>query len=497
MDIEVINVCDKVSKYDAVSDSDDSTENLPSLKERILLLHGENKRKTFSKCMVSHVHSISESEDSEAEPESVKWIPEDCKATKLTNCAEEKDINNKSDEEWDIGKFISEPVVLVEPVLTSNQVLSKTAKRRKIAEKQSPDSKNIEKEERIRLREEKRKEKELAKALKLSEKEIQKRKRPEECLKSMKIIVDHNIIFEDGSQDAFCVLDENNLKYSIEENPINLSIKWYRTVISITMENGQVVKEERDELENILVLLISNKDFVQMVYASSQKVRRNTKEEPTLLEHITNIKSLFPMMDITCAIVGLGKYIREMKENANIDIERKRVLKQVSKTASEEVATEVQLQAFVNFIFLDSMKEFGDTLFRFTKAIAEAPLKKEKQLQKGLAFSWYADADTSCPVKLEKDASGCIKLWQQQIQQFQNVGPEVAEAIVSKYPSPRHLMEAYKRCRSTKEAEILLQDIVVRRTYGPLGTQRRVGPELSYKIYLFFNSTDGNQLLQR
>ncbi|KFM64898.1 Crossover junction endonuclease EME1, partial [Stegodyphus mimosarum] len=58
-------------------------------------------------------------------------------------------------------------------------------------------------------------------------------------------------------------------------------------------------------------------------------------------------------------------------------------------------------------------------------------------------------------------------------------------------------MEAYKRCRNTKEAEILLQDIVVRRTYGPLGTQRRIGPELSYKIYLFFNSTDGNQLLQR
>ncbi|KFM64899.1 putative crossover junction endonuclease EME2, partial [Stegodyphus mimosarum] len=195
-------------------------------------------------------------------------------------------------------------------------------------------------------------------------------------MKSMKIIIDHNIMFEDGSQDIFCVLDENNLKYNIEENPINLSINWYRTVISIAMENGQVVKEERDELENILVLLISNKDFVKMVYASSQKERRNTKEEPTLLEHITNTKSLFPMMDITCAIVGLGKYIREMKENANVDIERKKVLKQVSKTSSEEVAIEVQLQAFVNFIFLDSMKEFGETLFRFTKAIAEAPHKK-------------------------------------------------------------------------------------------------------------------------
>ncbi|KFM64900.1 hypothetical protein X975_10446, partial [Stegodyphus mimosarum] len=157
MEIEVVNVCDKDSKYDAVSDSDESNENIPSLKERILLLQGESKRKTFSKCLVSRVHSISDSEDSEVEPESVKWIPEDCKATKLTICAEGKDINNKSDEEWGMGKFVNEPVVL--PVSKSNQGLSKIAKRRKIAEKQSPDSKNIEKEARIRLREEKRKEK--------------------------------------------------------------------------------------------------------------------------------------------------------------------------------------------------------------------------------------------------------------------------------------------------------------------------------------------------
>lgn len=118
-------------------------------------------------------------------------------------------------------------------------------------------------------------------------------------------------------------------------------------------------------------------------------------------------------------------------------------------------------------------------------------------MQKDLAFSWYADNDTSCPVKLGKDRSSFVKLWQQQLQQFQNVGLETAEAICAVYPSPHSLIKAYKKCASITDAERLLQDIVVRRSYGPLGTQRRIGPELSYKIHCFFTSRDGNQILQR
>lgn len=62
-------------------------------------------------------------------------------------------------------------------------------------------------------------------------------------------------------------------------------------------------------------------------------------------------------------------------------------------------------------------------------------------MQKALAFSWYAENDSHCPIKLAKDRSSFIKLWRQQIQQFQNVSQEVAEAIVSHYPSPRLLLK--------------------------------------------------------
>ncbi|GFQ90307.1 crossover junction endonuclease EME1 [Trichonephila clavata] len=371
-------------------------------------------------------------------------------------------------------------------------------KTKKVRSKQDVDpEKENAKLEKIKLREQKKQEKELAKALKASEKEMQKSKKPDELLKGMKILIDQSIIFENESEDIFCALDESNLKYNIEENSVNMSITWCRTIVDITVENNQVVKMEKEQMENVLVLLITKENFTKMVHAFLQKSKGNVANEITLLDHITNIKSVFPHMDITCVVVGLDKYLRSIKDNEKCNTDLKKMARQVSKIAIEEATIEVQIQTYVNFNFLNTMRELGELLARFTKAIAEAPQRKEKHAQKCLAFSWYADADSSCPVKIGKDGSGFMKLWQQQIQQFNNVGPEVAEAIASKYPSPQILMQAYKKCSSSKQAELLLQDIVVRRNYGPLGTQRRIGPELSYKIHLFFSSRNGDQILQR
>lgn len=42
---------------------------------------------------------------------------------------------------------------------------------------------------------------------------------------------------------------------------------------------------------------------------------------------------------------------------------------------------------------------------------------------------------------------------------------------------------------------MLLQDIPVRRAAGPLSATRKIGPEMSKKIYNFFTSLDGEALL--
>ncbi|KAG8192330.1 hypothetical protein JTE90_002150 [Oedothorax gibbosus] len=377
-------------------------------------------------------------------------------------------------------------------------LVSAPKRAKKTKSKQDVDlSKELAKQEKLRLREEKKREKDLEKALKASEKELQKSKKPDECLKNMKIIIDQNIIFENESEDIYISLDGADLKYNIEENPLSMSVIWCRTLVDVTVENSQVLKLEREELENTLVLVINNENFIRMVNASTQKLKGKSDDQVSLVDHISNIKSMFPAMDITCVVIGLDKYQRSIKENDRCSLELKKISKQVSKAAIEEATTEVQIQAFINFHYFSNMKEFGEMLARFSKAIAEAPQRREKHQQKSLAFSWYADADSSCPVKLGKDGEGSVKLWQQQIKQFNSVGSEVAEAIVSKYPTLQSLVQAYNRCSSSQQAEKLLQDIVVRRNYGPLGTQRRIGPELSYKIYLFYTSRDGDQILQR
>lgn len=60
----------------------------------------------------------------------------------------------------------------------------------------------------------------------------------------------------------------------------------------------------------------------------------------------------------------------------------------------------------------------------------------------------------------------------------------MASAIVDAYPSPQLLIQAYKQCFSEEERQNLLADLQVRRGEGVTATLRRVGPELSRRIYL-------------
>jgi len=95
-------------------------------------------------------------------------------------------------------------------------------------------------------------------------------------------------------------------------------------------------------------------------------------------------------------------------------------------------------------------------------------------------------------IKVDKTGVGLLKLWLQQLRQFNNVGVELAQAIAREYPSPQELVQAYRRCDTTAAASLLLSDILVRRSTGPLSSTRRIGPELSKKVHMLFTSTDPN-----
>ncbi|NXL94816.1 EME1 endonuclease, partial [Alectura lathami] len=149
----------------------------------------------------------------------------------------------------------------------------------------------------------------------------------------------------------------------------------------------------------------------------------------------------------------------------------------------------VDLQLFtqVQVTFFDSWEELGEFATMFTKAVAEAPFKRE---QEKTGFSFYLEDKWCRGAKVDHSGKGLLEVWKRQIQQFSRVSLEMAEAVVSAYPSPQLLVQAYSRCSSEQERVNMLAAIPVCRGVGVTATYRRIGPELSRRIYLQMTSHD-------
>ncbi|NXT46169.1 EME1 endonuclease, partial [Pluvianellus socialis] len=148
---------------------------------------------------------------------------------------------------------------------------------------------------------------------------------------------------------------------------------------------------------------------------------------------------------------------------------------------------DLQIDKQVQVSFFESWEELGEFATMFTKAVAEAPFKREREKT---GFSFYLDKKWCGGVKVDSSGKGLLEVWKRQIQQFNRVSREMAEAVVSAYPSPQLLIQAYSRCSSEHEQENMLADIPVLRGDGVTATSRRIGPELSRRIYLQMTSHD-------
>ncbi|RZB39515.1 crossover junction endonuclease EME1 [Asbolus verrucosus] len=166
----------------------------------------------------------------------------------------------------------------------------------------------------------------------------------------------------------------------------------------------------------------------------------------------------------------------------------------VSKRDIEFALTELQILCNSSHRLINSPSQLGLVVAQFTKSIAELPYKLQKQ-EKYQQTDWFAAGDNKDCVKVDKDGNGLQRLYKQMLMTFPLASLETAEAIASKYPTITSLMEAYESCKSTQEAESMLKEIPIRRAAGPLSATRKTGPEISKKIFNFFNSVDGNTLL--
>lgn len=95
-------------------------------------------------------------------------------------------------------------------------------------------------------------------------------------------------------------------------------------------------------------------------------------------------------------------------------------------------------------------------------------------------------------VKIE-GITGLARLWKQQLQKIPLVSLETSQAIADVYPMPKTLFDAYSN--NPLDGPSLLAELPVRRRAGPLTSVKKIGLEMSKKIYTLFCSLDENELV--
>ncbi|XP_063149279.1 crossover junction endonuclease EME1 [Candoia aspera] len=350
----------------------------------------------------------------------------------------------------------------------------------------------------------KRKERGAQKQLQEQEKEmiaalaqLRKAQRPEQCLKHIQVVLDPGLLQIEGADEVLAALQSMESSCVIESQVVPHSITWRR-------KTGLTQAEEDNWMEepNVLVPVLLP-EFIAMIHNNKQASLEGPTE--TLQSFVVNITEKIPGKTLSLAVTELEKYFSSRKhklqkkpqqaeQSSNKAQEQSKQrnrrekatpVPQLSRLDVEEALVDLQLHTGVQVQVLASWKEFGEFASMFTKAVAEAPFKKEKNKT---SFSFCLEGDWCRGMKVDRAGKGLLQVWKRQIQQFNRVSLEMASAIVAWYPSPLLLMQAYDIHTSEQERHNLLAEVPVRRGDGVTATTRRIGPDLSKRIYLQMTS---------
>lgn len=366
-------------------------------------------------------------------------------------------------------------------------------------ERQRKGKGTIRKKSRIEPNEEKLKKQEhlmREKALKAIAVKKSKDIKPGECMKFIEVVLDNDIKNVAPITDIIDTLRNAGVKYTVKTEFISSSITWKRSIENSYIDDTNKICTVTDVEKISQILIIWNWDEAVIKVADG-----------SFCTSISSIKSSLPDYKITLVIFGIEDYFecREQRRNSKESRTKKKTYiekyhqmstypHKISKKHLETCLNEIQIISDCSSRLINNSQDLALMIYQYTKAIAEIPHKSEKNKNLTNKFDWYVMGDNRNTVKVDKNGNGLRRLWQQQLCQFNLSSLEIAEAICSVYPSPANLIEAYMNCTDT-EGVNLLKDIPIRRAAGPLTTVRKVGPELSKKIYLMFSSKNGENVL--
>ncbi|XP_015426334.1 PREDICTED: crossover junction endonuclease EME1 [Myotis davidii] len=331
-------------------------------------------------------------------------------------------------------------------------------------------------------------------------------RRPEECLKHIAVALDPVLLQMEGGGQLLGALQSMECCCVIEAQAVPRSIAWRRRA-------GPAADGEEAWVEEPMVLvLLPAEAFVSMIHNFKQGGPGSTeKGTETLRSFVADItartagkalslvivdpekcfRCLLPFFDFLPCFSAPHPPRRRKPGVANGEQAKEKKKKQrppeastgpgVSRVDMEEALVDLQLHTHAQARVVQSWQELADFACSFTKAVAEAPFKR---LRDQTNFSFCLESDWAGGAKVDRAGRGLAQVWRRQIQQLNRVSLEMASAVVAAYPSPQLLVQAYRRCFSEQERQNLLADIQVRRGEGVTSTSRRVGPDLSRRIYL-------------
>uniref|UniRef100_A0A3P9J7D6 Essential meiotic structure-specific endonuclease subunit 2 n=1 Tax=Oryzias latipes TaxID=8090 RepID=A0A3P9J7D6_ORYLA len=154
----------------------------------------------------------------------------------------------------------------------------------------------------------------------------------------------------------------------------------------------------------------------------------------------------------------------------------------------EAVLVYLQLYKNISLVFLDDWQDVTDHVCAVTKSLAKRPFKL---LTERAELPFCVDGSWASGARVERDGSGLIQVWSKQIQQLNRVSPAVASTVTKSFPSPRLLLQAYQNLGSEEERKRMLVGLLVKNG----GKERRIGPDISSRIYRCFTAQNPQLVL--
>nr|XP_020024983.1 probable crossover junction endonuclease EME2 [Castor canadensis] len=334
-----------------------------------------------------------------------------------------------------------------------------------------------------------------------------KARRPEQVLRRLVVCVDPAVLEDAGADILMEALGALGCECRIETQRLARSLQWNEVRPSLdpcgvspscwptsrTPHRGS--NQERDDAqamrpvppelqaedEQELLLLLEPQEFLQGAAQLTQMSSPPCSMPWIPLESLTHLH---------LAVIGLEAYLWSHQPSAQRIQQLESPEVSIGWPEVEEALVLLQLFADLDVLLVASWQELSQHVCAFTKALAQRPSKQCRDTQ---AFAFCTAGRWASGQRVSRDGSGLRGVWWKQIRQFNRVSPAVADAIVTAFPSPRLLQQAFSACSTEQERLGLLADLPVKAREGR--QPRRVGPDLSRRICLFLTTANPDLLL--